>query len=89
MQLALGAALTEMGRKEEALEALLLAAKLDPDRPGLRYRIGLAYEAIGRLAEARASYQLALDKAAGAEPPAWLEDARTRNARLAKALGQP
>lgn len=90
VQLSLGAALAEEGRHEEALEALLLAAKLDPDRAGLRYRIGLAYEATGRLAEARASYERALEgTAADAGQPSWLEDARERSARLAKALATP
>jgi len=90
VQLSLGAALAEEGRHEEALEALLLAAKLDPDRPALHYRIGRAQESTGRLAEAHASYQRALEGGttdAGERP--WLDDARERSARLAKALATP
>ncbi len=82
----LATALVAAARPEEAREALRLAADLDPDRPGLRYRIGLAYEEIGGLAEARASYERALAGAAAlADPPPWLEDARQRSARLAQA----
>ena len=64
MRLRLGIALAEAGRHEEALEALRLAAELDPGRARLHYRMGLAYEATGRRAEARASYERALASAA-------------------------
>lgn len=90
VQLSLGAALTEAERHEEALEALRLAAELDPDRPALHYRIGRAQESTGRLAEARASYQRALEGGtAEVDPRPWLEDARERSARLEKALATP
>ena len=90
VRLWLAGALGEAGRHEEELAALQLAVKLAPERPGIHYRIGLASEAVGRFAEARASYERAL--ASGTvqtTPPAWVDDARQRSARLAKQTAAP
>jgi len=91
VRLRLGLALAEAGRHEEALEALRLAAELDPEHAGLHYRMGLAYEATGRAGEARAAFEraIALAGAAKASEVTWFEDARERSARIAKAVATP
>ena len=65
---ALGVALAQLGRGQEALAALEAAARLDPADPTVPYNLALLLARAGRLAEARrlAERSLALDP--GARP---------------------
>ena len=49
----------------EAVKLLQQALRLDPDLPGLRYQLGLAFHAIGDEADAQAELREAVDRAPG------------------------
>src|SRR5581483_282502 len=59
LRLALGAVLLERGLTDQAIVELTEAARLDPERGGVRTYLGLAYEQAGRSSDAAAAYRSA------------------------------
>jgi tetratricopeptide (TPR) repeat protein len=52
----LGIVYSDAGRNEDALEELLVAAKLDPDDTNVHWRLARLYQAMGRKPEAKAEF---------------------------------
>ena len=57
---ALANAYARVSRFEDALKALELALKLDPESPTTHLNLGVCYQALGQSSRARAAYQEAL-----------------------------
>jgi tetratricopeptide (TPR) repeat protein len=58
---AVGWALMQCARAEDALPYLEGAAKIDPDEPRYRFHLARAYRDLGRIADARAQYMRVVD----------------------------
>jgi len=77
----LACVLTDAGRTADAVAHLLEALRLQPDYAAAHYQLGCAYEVLGDPKSAVPSLERAVELS-GQPPPAWLEDARQRLARL-------